>query len=323
MSVVSGPWFEDLRPGQTFPSSPYTLTEGRAAAHQMILGDRFPMMLDAPTSEAVTGRPSIAHPGFVTDVAIGQSTVATQHVKANLFYRRLVLLRQPSLGDTLHTTTEVVGLRQNSRRPDRPPTGLAALRITTHDQEDRPVLDFFRCAMLPLRDDVDTGHADDLTTIGATGHEHDPLGSVRDWDLAGWTHRGGPSAAGDVVEVLGGDLVSSAPELARLTLNVARVHHEADVAGGRRLVYGGHTIGIAAAHLARALPDAVTILAWEGCDHVAPVHEGDVLTSTVEVLAVEPAVPGGRLVRARVKTRAADRAVLDWRVVVLVASPAV
>ena len=44
-----------------------------------------------------------------------------------------------------------------------------------------------------------------------------------------------------------GDLVSSAPELARLTLNLAAIHHDASAAAdGRRLVYGGHTVGIAA-----------------------------------------------------------------------------
>ncbi|GAA1750046.1 MaoC family dehydratase [Aeromicrobium alkaliterrae] len=320
MNRVEGPWFDDLERGQTFPSSPYTLTEGRAAMHQAIVGDRFPMMLDARSSSQVAGRRQIAHPSFVTDVAIGQSTQATQHVKANLFYRRLVLLKQPSIGDTLHTTTEVVGLRQNSRRPDRAPTGLAALRITTTDDARQPVLDFYRCAMLPLRDDVDTGHADDLTTIGTDGPAPDLLRSVGGWDLRKWSHRGPAPDAGDVIEVVGGDVVSSAPELARLTLNVARVHHESEVAGGRRLVYGGHTIGIAAAHLARAIPDVVTVLAWDGCDHLAPVHEDDVLTSTVEIVSSEPAMPGGRLVRARVRTSVEGREVLDWRPVLLVAT---
>ena len=39
--------------------------------------------------------------------------------------------------------------------------------MITIDQDGRTVLDFHRCAMLPLRDDADdTGHADDLSTIG-------------------------------------------------------------------------------------------------------------------------------------------------------------
>lgn len=321
MRTVTGPFFDELERGQTFVGRPYTLDQGRAAMHQAIVGDRFALTLDADLSRKITGRVP-AHPNFVTDVAIGQSTDATQHVKANLFYRDLVLLRHPSIGDTLHTTTEVVALKENRRREDRPPSGLAALRITTFDQAGTAVLDFYRCAMLPLRSTKPTGHDDDLDSVGRGHSELDHLAAVRDWDLREWVTGGTPGlAAGDEFEVIGADVVTSAPELARLTLNVARVHHEAGVAGGQRLVYGGHTIGIAAAHLGRAIPALVTVLGWDGCDHLAPVHEGDVLTSTIEVLDVEPGVAGGNLVRARVRTRAADRDVLDWRVVLLVASP--
>ena len=41
----------------------------------------------------------LAHPAFVCDVAIGQSTLVTQRVKANLFYRGLTFYRYPIIGD--------------------------------------------------------------------------------------------------------------------------------------------------------------------------------------------------------------------------------
>ena len=57
-------------------------------------------------------------------------------------------------------------------------------------------------------------------------------------------------------------------------------HHDRGAGqAGRRLVYGGHTIGLAAAQLTRALPNLATIVAWHGCDHLAPVFEGDTLAS--------------------------------------------
>ena len=116
--------------------------------------------------EVTDGGP-IASPSLVWDVAIGQSTLVTQHVKANLFYRGLAFHRAPRLGDTLRTSTRVVALRQNQPREGRAPTGLAVLRISTADQERRPVLDFWRCAMLPLRDGTgQTGHADELDPAG-------------------------------------------------------------------------------------------------------------------------------------------------------------
>ena len=166
-----GPFFDDLAIGQEFSSAPaITLTSGLAAAHQAITGDRLALMLDHELCHEVTGGGPLAPPSLVWDVAIGQSTVVTQQVKANLFYRGLAFRRAPLIGDTLRTVTQVVALRQNARREGRTATGLAALRIITSDQEGRPVLDFWRCAMLPLRDQTaHTGNADDLSEVGRDG----------------------------------------------------------------------------------------------------------------------------------------------------------
>ena len=115
-----------------------------------------------------------------------------------------------------------------------------------------------------------------------------------------------------------GDVVSSAPELARLTLNIAATHHDSRV-GGRRLVYGGHTIGLALAQASRLLPNLVTVLGWQSCDHTGPVHEGDTLYSELHVESAEPTESGGVL-RLRSLVYAVsdsagepDRPVLDWR----------
>ena len=65
----------------------------------------------------------MAPPSLAWNVSIGQSTLATQQVLANLYYRGLVLRRQPLIGDTLHTSTRVTGLKQNRPRAGRPATG--------------------------------------------------------------------------------------------------------------------------------------------------------------------------------------------------------
>jgi acyl dehydratase len=71
------------------------------------------------------------------------------------------------------------------------------------------------------------------------------------------------------------------------------VHHDHRLGGGRRLVYGGHTIGIALAQAYRAVPGLVTALAWKSCDHTGPVREGDTLVSTVTISDIRPARAGG------------------------------
>jgi acyl dehydratase len=296
-----------------------TLTDGLAAAHQAIVGNRLALTLDAPLAVSVLGR-RLAPPALVWDTAIGQSTLATHHVKANLFYRGLTFHRAPAIGDTLRTTTRVEGLRQNRAKPERHATGLAALHITTVDQDGAPVLDFWRCAMLPLRSaNGTTDHADDLDSIGTGGAS--PTRAVEGWDLAPFRDRHlGPTvddlSAGTSIEVVGGDVVTSAPDLARLTLNVARVHHDADAAGGHRLVYGGHTIALALTQATRAIPSIMTVLGWHGCDHLSPVHEGDTVRSVVTVEAIDRLDAGG-VAHLRSQASVDDRPVLDWRFLAL------
>ena len=89
-------------------------------------------------------------------------------------------------------------------------------------------------------------------------------------------------------------------------------------------MYGGHTIGLALAQATRLLPDLVTVLGWESCDHTGPVHEGDTLRSVVTVEGSRPADGGLSVVDLRsVVTADADdpadepRPVLDWRLSVL------
>lgn len=318
-----GPYFDDLTVGQVYEDAPsITLTEGIAAAHQAIIGDRLRLALDRHLSAAVTGAP-LAHPALVWDVAIGQSTVVTRRVKANLFYRGLTFHRFPSIGDTLRTRTEVVGLRQNSAKPGRQPTGSAALRITCADHEGRTVLDFHRCAMLPLSENPGgswIAPADDLATIG---NDHDrALTAPRGWDLATYREQAhgahfDPALTGQRFHS-SGDVVSNAPELARLSLNIAATHHDYRVGAQGRLVYGGHTIAIALAQATRALPNLVTVLGWESCDHTGPVHEGDTLSSELTVEDAAVSGDSGGLLRLRSLVFAhnadsADRPVLDWR----------
>jgi acyl dehydratase len=326
--MTVGPYFEELQPGQVFAGAPaMTLTPGLAAVHQSILGDRLRLPLDAELSAAVTrlGAP-LAHPGLVCDVAIGQSTVVTQHVKANLFYRGLIFYRFPAIGDTLFTRTEVVGLKKNAAKPDRAPTGLVALRMTTIDQADRLILDFYRCAMLPLSPDAgpnEAEHADDLSKVGADLGP--PPSAVDDWDGDVFRERvPGPhfdaALAGTVLHS-SADVVSGAPELARVTLNIAAVHHDSRI-GGSRLVYGGHTIGLALAQASRLLPNVATVLGWQSCDHTGPVHEGDTLYSELHIDSAEPTDNGGvlglrSLVYAVSETNPEPRQVLDWRFTVL------
>lgn len=336
---VESPYFEDLSVGQVFDDAPaVTLTSGHAALYEAITGDRLRLPLDAHLTRAVTGREApLANPMLVCNVAIGQTTGPSQRVMGNLFYRGLVLQRPVHLEDTLRTTTRIVALRQNRPKPGRPASGMAVFEVHVEDQDGRTVLHFWRCPMLPCRDpEADTGCEDSFDAVPVDLDLARVQACVpADWDLAAFRRAAPGAHFGDVeagvVHVLEArDTVTAAPELARLTLNVAFAHTDAGASVyGRRLVYGGHTISLAAAHLTRALPNLVTLLAWRSCDHSAPVFEGDVLRTEVGVEAIHPRPSGGGLVDLAAKVFAlrgeeapeagSDVLVLDWRVIGLLA----
>jgi acyl dehydratase len=324
VTAVDGPWFDDLAVGDAFTAPVVTLDAGLLAQHRAILGDRLRLPLDEELSARVTGRRGVVHPGVVWDVAVGQSSVATRQVVANLFYRGLRLRAASFVGDTLTTSTEVVAVQRVRSRPDRPERGKVVLRIRTRDQNGRVVLGFDRCALLPCRDAAAAGEPEPdpegLFASPALPSAAEAPEWLADWDLTPLRSGTPPPAVGDSFDVRAGDVVSGAPELARLTLNLASVHHDAALAGGRRLVYGGHTIGLALAQACRALPALVTVTEWFSCNHVAPVHEGDTVRSTVEVRAVTPYRDGAAIAVVNTRASVADRGVvLDWTFAALVA----
>jgi acyl dehydratase len=329
---VSGPCFDDLALGERFAEvPPVTLTEGMAGVHHAIVGCRQRLVLDPRLSAQVAGPgPGLVSPVLAWDIAIGHSSIVTQQVIANLFYRGLVFHRLPRLGDRLSTVTSVVGLRGLAPKPDRPPRGLAVLRIETRDQDGRPVLDFKRCAMIAARRQPEPVASGETDPAAPALPAAELARAVAGWDLAAYrTMVPGPHfadlAAGAHWRLAIGDVVSAAPELARLTMNLAAIHYDRTATGdGERLVYGGHTIGIAAAQLNRVLPALVTILGWHGCDHLAPVHEGDTLHSEVALETLEPLPAGGGLAHLRVEATAtrpdgSSAPVLDWRPIGLMA----
>jgi acyl dehydratase len=325
--LIAGPWFDDFHVGLEFDAPAVTLTDGHAAMYAALFGDRLRLPLDHATSARVTGAAAaLAHPLLAINTAIGQSTWASQRVKANLFYRGLELLRPPRIGDTLRTLTRVVGLRQNRPQPGRPATGVVALEITTTNQHGEAVLHFWRCPMIPCRDpEARTGHADDLDAIGAAAPAAQLAARLPDWDLRptdAWLgRRARDLVAGQRFAIEARDTVTSAPELVRLSLNMAMAHTDARLSYlGDRLVYGGHVVFTAFAQLTRALPNLLTVLAWDSCDHTAPVVEADRLRTMVTVVEVLPQARGA-LLKLGVETWAArgpveqetETRVLDWK----------
>ncbi|TDD03333.1 acyl dehydratase [Saccharopolyspora terrae] len=317
---LDGPFADDFTLGVSLPAAPsITIDSGLAAGYQAITGDPLRLPLSAVDSTAVTGGDArLANPGLVLQVAIGQSTVATRRVIANLFYRDVALHRQVHIGDTITTTVTPVAVKL-TRPGSRARRAKVLLRIETVDQQQRLVARFERLALLPCRD---PDGVDERGEIGGPTLDR-PLDDYlpfvpSDWKLG--VFPGHYTGIGDSVADPLADTVSGALELVRLTQNQAAAHRDPTRGqDGSRLVYGGHAIGLAQASLARTARGVATVVGWRSCDHLAPVFEGDVLDFHVKELDRVQLDDAAALVGFRVVAAARDRTeVLDWRPVALV-----
>ncbi|MEM7469250.1 MAG: acyl dehydratase [Pseudomonadota bacterium] len=327
---IDGPYFEDFTVGDEFSAPSITLTDGMASMYQAISADRLRLPLDHELSRQVTGNDhALAHPSLVLNLVNGQTTYASQHVKGNLFYRGLLHKRPVFIGDTLTTVTKVVGLRQNSIKPGRPATGMVALEMETKNQRDEVVMHYWRCPMIPTRDpNADTGLKDNFDWMPKSFSDEELAAAMpASWHISAMRSSYTGLSPVDIIEghdyeVAGKDTITAAPELVRLTLNIAYAHSDASRSYlNKRLVYGGHTIALAHQALTRAFPAMIGVIAWESCDHLGPVLEEDIIGTSFSVTKIRDFGERGRLMAVHAKCTASrlddqERAttdVLDWR----------
>lgn len=305
-----GPLYEDFTVGATLPPLPsVTLSEADGTVYRAITGDQHALAADASAYRAASGSAgALANPALVMQYSIGQTTMATRQAIANLYYRSVRVLRPVEVGQTLRTTTTVLGLKDSAPRGDQF-RGKVWLGITSAS-DDGPVVEYERCALVRGRGPGQPGHADEIPGPSDPTPLADLADAVPDWDLSGliatdW------SVGDSRVDPLRDHIDLAAP-LARLTFNQAAVHRDRTLAADdRRLVYGGHVQGLAQASLTRMLPGLATVQGWDGCDHIGPAYEGDLIEFRHRLVEHEP-VASARLMRFEViGTKIGDDAPID------------
>lgn len=317
-----GPFYDELHVGMTIPPlPPVTLCEADNVLYRAITGDQHLPSVDARVHTAMGGTGTMVNPGLVMQYAIGQTTGATRRAIANLYYRTVRIHRPVSTGETLFTATTVLGLADASAK-DGQQRGKVWLGIESRTDAG-PVMTCERCALLPCRTDP-PGHRSEIPGPSDATPLNQFVPELPRWDLSSLLIT--PWEVGEQRDDVMRDHIDMAPALARMTFNQALLHRDhTRTAYGRRLVYGGHVQALAQASLTRMLPGLATVLGWDGCDHLGPAFEGDLLAFR-HVLLDTLVVPGGRLLRLEVTARritgdeATDAGVPDllrWTTVVL------
>ncbi len=309
-----GPFFNELsKDEEIVPLPALTLSDADNAFYRAITGDQHLFTADRGLYNRASGSSgTLVNPGLIMQVSIGQTTNATRKAIANLYYRSVEILRPVEVGETLSTSTVVLGLCDASPKADLN-RGKVWLGIETRSGEEI-IARYERVALLPCAGDA-PGHSDEIP--GPT----DPA-SLDSWkSLApSWDLSFLPKTAWEVGEERSdplADHVDLAPALARFTFNQAAIHRDFEASSfGKRLVYGGHTQGLAQASLTRLLPGLVTVMGWDGCDHLGPVFEGDRL-SFRHTLKEGLSFNEGRILRFETRAARDNEDVLLWTPIVV------
>src|SRR5512144_2677913 len=147
-----GNFFEDFRLGQEIRhATPRTVTEGDAALYTGLFGSRFAFNSSTEFAQAL-GMPRAPIDDFLAFHIVFGKTVPdiSLNAVANLGYAQGRFLAPVYPGDTLSTTSTVIGLRQNKDGK----SGVVYVRSVGSNQREESVLDYCRWVMVPKNNEA-------------------------------------------------------------------------------------------------------------------------------------------------------------------------
>ena len=289
-----GNYFEDFRLGQVLAhATPRTVTVGDVALYTALLGPRYALFSSDVFARASGLAQAPVDPLLVFHVVFGKSVPdISLNAVANLGYADGRFLAPVFPGDTLTSTSEVIGLKENSNRK----TGVVYVRTTGRNQHGEAVLSYVRWVMVRKRNEaaeIAEAATPDLPAAVSAADLVVPPGlnfANYDFALAGARHAFEDYAVGEKIDHIDGMAVEEAEhQLAtRLYQNTAKVHfnafERAKDPSGRRLVYGGVVISTAKALAFNGLENAGLILGINAGRHVNPYFAGGTVFAWSEVL---------------------------------------
>ncbi|MGB0658686.1 MAG: MaoC family dehydratase [Mangrovicoccus sp.] len=302
-----GRFFEDYAVGQVINHAvPRTVSGGERAMYHALYPARHALYSSDEFARA-SGLPAAPLDDMIAFHIVFGKTVpdVSLNAVANLGYAQGKFIRPVYPGDTLRSTSEVIGLKQNSNGK----TGVVYVRSKGWNQRDEVVLDYIRWVMV-RKNNLDAPAPEtvlpDLAPVVPAEELVVPEGldfSNYDFTLAGEPHRWGDYEVGEVIDHVDGVTLEEAEHMmaTRLWQNTAKVHFDATFRpDGQRLIYGGHIISLARTLSFNGLANAQMIVGLNAGAHANPAFSGLTVKAWSEVLdKAETSAPGVGAIRLR------------------------
>lgn len=292
--INAGRFFEDFTLNEVIQhATPRTITAGDSALYIALTGARNPIHCSAPFTHSLGYHTIPVDDLLAFHIAFGKTVpdISTNAV-ANLGYADVRFSKPIFVGDTLTTTSQVIGLKQNSSGQ----SGVVWVRSTTTNQQNIEVLSWVRWVMVhknELNVPAPTTVIPDLPSHVSLDHlyippyfkAHDEIsmstGGQYFWD---------DYQAGERIDHLAGATINPAEHTlaTRLYQNNAHLHFDDHLMKksnfGQRLVYGGVVISLCRSLSYEGLENALIILAINAGTHANPSFAGDTIYCVTEVI---------------------------------------
>lgn len=303
----AGRFFEDYTLGDVIEHAvPRTVSGGERALYHALYPARHALYSSDEFARA-SGLPASPIDDLAAFHVVFGKTVpdVSLNAVANLGYAEGRWLLPVYAGDTLRSTSEVIGLKQNSNGK----TGVVYVRTRGLNQRDEVVMEYVRWVMV-RKNNLDAPAPEtvvpELSKVLAVEDLAIPAGldfTNYDFTLAGEAHRWGDYAVGEQIDHVDGVTIEEAEHMiaTRLWQNTAKVHFDATFRpDGQRLIYGGHVISMARALSFNGLANAQMIVGLNGGAHANPCFSGLTVKAWSEVLDKrETSAPGVGAIRLR------------------------
>lgn len=292
--INAGRFFEDFKLGEVIPhATPRTITSGDTALYIALTGARNPLHCSAPFALSLGYAQMPIDDLLAFHIAFGKTVPdISVNAVANLGYADVRFIQPVFVGDTLTTSSEVIGLKQNSSGKN----GVVWVRSTAVNQDQQPVLSWVRWVMVhkknlaaPAPDTV----IPDLPAFVAAKDLRLPAPFNVHQEIAvatGGRYFWEDYTVGERLRHPAGLTINDSDHTlaTHLYQNNARLHFDAHLMQstpqGLRLVYGGVVISACRALSFEGLENALSIAAINSGTHANPSYAGDTIYCMTEVL---------------------------------------
>ena len=302
--VSMGNFFEDFSLGQVIQhATPRTIGEGEVALYIALTGARQVLHSSEPLAQSLGYKSRPVDDLLAFHIAFGKTVPdISVNAVANLGYADVRFLHPVYIGDTLTTSSTVIGLKQNSNGK----SGVVYVRSVAINQLHQPVLSWVRWVMVHKNNSdapaPETTVPDLPAFVPAEQLSVPTLLDLRKFDTSftGGQHLWDDYSVGERINHPAGMVINDSDHsiATRLYQNNARLHFEnlynkdltvnvvdaAQSQAGRRLVYGGVIISLCRALSYHGLENALTIVAINAGTHCNPSFGGDTIYTWTEVL---------------------------------------